>query len=51
VLSGKVYVSDGKAVKLMSDTASISGDSLNDNKVTETGSCNKSQQGNSKCAQ
>lgn len=51
VLSGKVYVSNSKAVKSMSDAASISGDSLNDNKVTETGSCNKSQQGNSKCAQ
>ncbi len=51
VLSGKIYVSNSKAVKSLSDAASISGDSLNDNKVTKTGSCNKSQQGNSKCTQ
>jgi len=48
VLSGKIYVSNSKAVKSLSGAASISGDSLNDNKVTKTGSCNKSQQGNSK---
>jgi len=52
VLSGKIYVSDSKAVKAMPDAASISsGDSLKDNKVTETGSCNKSQKRNSKCEQ
>ncbi len=43
VLSGKVYVSDSKAVKSMSDAASISADSLNNNKITKTGSCNTSQ--------
>jgi DNA-binding NarL/FixJ family response regulator len=50
VLGGKVYVSNSKAVKSMSDAASISGDSLNDNKITGTGFCNKSEHGDSKDA-
>ena len=34
VLSGKIYVSDSKAVKMMSETNFISDDSLNTNKAT-----------------
>lgn len=34
VLSGKIYVSDSKMLKIMSDTTSISDDSLNTNKAT-----------------
>jgi DNA-binding NarL/FixJ family response regulator len=51
VLSGKIYVSNSKAVKEMPDAASISGDSLNANKVTGTGFCSKSEHGNSKYVQ
>ena len=51
VLSGKIYVSYSKAVKAMPDAASISDDSLNANKTTGTGFCNKSENENSKGAQ
>ena len=34
VLSGKIYVSNSKVVKMMSETNSISDDSLNTNKAT-----------------
>ncbi len=34
VLSGKIYVSDSKMVKMMSDTTSIIDDSINTNKAT-----------------
>ena len=34
VLSGKIYVSDSKMVKIMSDTTSIIDDSINTNKAT-----------------
>ncbi|MHC4489143.1 MAG: response regulator [Planctomycetota bacterium] len=51
VLKGKFYVSNSKVVKSMLDAASISGDSLNDNKITGTGFYNKSENGNSEYAQ
>jgi DNA-binding NarL/FixJ family response regulator len=51
VLSGKIYISDSKAVKTMSDAASISGDSPNANRVTKTPLCNKSERRNPKYAQ
>ena len=51
VLSGKIYISDSKAVKTTSDAASISGDNPNANRVTETPLCNKSEHGNPKYAQ
>jgi DNA-binding NarL/FixJ family response regulator len=51
VLSGKIYVSDSKAVKAMPDAASIGGDGQNTNKITGTSSCSKSEHKNSKGAQ
>ncbi|MHC4557036.1 MAG: response regulator [Planctomycetota bacterium] len=51
VLSGKIYVSDSRAVKAMPDAASISDDSLNANKITEIPFCNKSEHENTKHAQ
>ena len=51
VLSGKIYVSDSKAVKTMSGAASISGDSPNANTVTKTPLCNKSERRNPKYPQ
>jgi DNA-binding NarL/FixJ family response regulator len=41
VLSGKIYVSDSRAVKAVSDAAPISGDKLSADSETETRSCNK----------
>jgi DNA-binding NarL/FixJ family response regulator len=51
VLSGKIYVSNSKAVKTLSDAASISGDSLNASRVTGTPFCNKPEHRNSKYTQ
>jgi DNA-binding NarL/FixJ family response regulator len=51
VLSGKIYVSNSRAVKVMSDAASISNDSLNANKITEIPYHNKLENENTKYVQ
>jgi DNA-binding NarL/FixJ family response regulator len=51
VLSGKIYVSDSRAVKTMSGAASIIGDELSADNATETRSRNNSKRENPKHAQ